>query len=84
MRQDISLLCLNDEFNRKLEPAMKSIQHLRAIWNMFRFRSGMDVVTSDEDGANHDDVFKWKHYSAKLALCVGNSPAPVNSPHKRQ
>ena len=30
----------------------------------------------------------WRHqmetYSAKLALCAGNSPVPVNSPHKGQ
>ena len=30
----------------------------------------------------------WRHqmetFSALLAICAGNSPAPVNSPHKRQ
>ena len=31
----------------------------------------------------HDDVMKWEHFSAKLALCAGNSPDPVNSPRKR-
>ena len=32
----------------------------------------------------HDDVIKWKHFSALLAICAGNSPVPVNSPHKGQ
>ena len=32
----------------------------------------------------HDDVIKWKHFSALLAFCAGNSPVPVNSPHKGQ
>ena len=30
----------------------------------------------------HDDVIKWKKFSALLAICAGNSP--VNSPHKGQ
>ena len=34
------------------------------------------------DFAVHDDVIKWKHISALLALYAGNSPA--NSPHKGQ
>ena len=32
----------------------------------------------------HDDVIKWKLFSAYLAICAGNSPAPVNCPHKGQ
>ena len=32
----------------------------------------------------HDDVIKWKHFSALLALCEGNHRLPVNSPHKDQ
>ena len=32
----------------------------------------------------HDDVIKWKHFPALLAICAGNSPVPVNSPHKGQ
>ena len=28
----------------------------------------------------HDDVIKWKHYRALLAICAGNSPVP--SPRK--
>ena len=31
-----------------------------------------------------DDVIKWKHFPAYLALCAGNSPVPVNSPRKGQ
>ena len=26
--------------------------------------------------AFHDDVIKWKHFSALLAICAGNSPVP--------
>ena len=33
---------------------------------------------------HHDDVIKWKKNSALLALCAGNAPVPVNSPHKCQ
>ena len=33
---------------------------------------------------NHDDVIKWKTFSALLPICAGNSPVPVNSPHKGQ
>ena len=32
----------------------------------------------------HDDVIKMKKFSALLALCDGNSPVTVNSPHKGQ
>ena len=32
----------------------------------------------------HDDVTKLKHFPAWLALCAGNSPVSVNSPHKGQ
>ena len=44
--------------------------------------------------AKHTDAFVyireswWRHqmetFSAELALCAGNSPVPVNSPHKGQ
>ena len=33
---------------------------------------------------HHDDVIKRETFSALLALCAGNSPVPVNSPHKGQ
>ena len=33
---------------------------------------------------HHDDVIKWEKNSALLAICAGNSPVPVNSPHKGQ
>ena len=32
----------------------------------------------------HDDVMKWKLFSASLAICAGNWPVPLNSPHKGQ
>ena len=32
----------------------------------------------------HDDVIKWKHFSALLAICAGNSPVPGEFPHKGQ
>ena len=41
----------------------------------------MYIETSN---AIHYDVIKWKKNSAILAICAGNSPVPVNSPHKGQ
>ena len=32
----------------------------------------------------HDDVIKWKFFSRNWPFCAGNSPVPVNSPHKGQ
>ena len=38
--------------------------------------------------SQEDHVSWWRHqmetFSASLALCAGNSPVPVNSPHKGQ
>ena len=31
----------------------------------------------------YDDVIKWKHFSALLALCVGNSPVTAEFPIQR-
>ena len=31
----------------------------------------------------HDDVIKWKHFSALLAICAGNSPATGEFPTQR-
>ena len=31
----------------------------------------------------HDDVIKWKHFSALLALCAGNSPVTGELPSQR-
>ena len=31
----------------------------------------------------HDDVIKWKHFSALLALCAGNSPVTSEFPSQR-
>ena len=39
---------------------------------------------TSEDTTTHDDVIKWKSFSALLALCAENSPVPVTSPHKGQ
>ena len=34
---------------------------------------------------SHDDVIKLKHFPRNcMAICAGNSPVPVNSPHKGQ
>ena len=32
---------------------------------------------------SHGDVIKWKHFSALLALCAGNSPVPGEFPIRR-
>ena len=31
----------------------------------------------------HDDVIKWKHFYALLAICTGNSPVPGEFPAQR-
>ena len=31
----------------------------------------------------HDDVIKWKHFSASLAICAGNSPVTGEFPAQR-
>ena len=31
----------------------------------------------------HDDVIKWEHFSALLAICAGNSPVPGEFPTQR-
>ena len=33
---------------------------------------------------SHDDVIKWKHIPRNWPFVRGNSPVPVNSPHKGQ
>ena len=35
---------------------------------------------STGDISSHDDVIKWKHFSALLALCAGNSPVTGEFP----
>ena len=35
------------------------------------------------DPVTHDDVIKWKHFSALLAICAGNSPVPGEFPTQR-
>ena len=32
----------------------------------------------------HDDVIKWKHFPRNWSFVGGDSPVPVNSPHKGQ
>ena len=32
----------------------------------------------------HDDVIKWKFFSALLTICAGTSLAPVTSPHNNR
>ena len=33
---------------------------------------------------HHDDVIKWKHFPRNRPFVRGDSPVPVNSPHKGQ
>ena len=46
------------------------------------------VLLSTEEQHEHHEETWWRHqmetFSALLALCAGNSPVPVNSPHKGQ
>ena len=50
----------------------------------------MNLDTCLQDNGFHNNVFKswWRHqmetFYALLGLCAGNSPVPVNSPHKGQ
>ena len=33
------------------------------------------IICKEKTSFYHDDVIKWKHFSALLAICVGNSSA---------
>ena len=59
----------------------------RRMWEFMRYTD----YTSDQKAAGvliTKNSTWWRHqmetFSALLALCVGNSPVPVNSPHKDQ
>ena len=55
-------------------------------------RANVESLSSGPSEANFSQIITeipwWRHqmetFSALLALCVGNSPVPVNSPHKGQ
>ena len=47
------------------------------IWSRICSMEGL------QEGDNHDDVIKWKHFFALLALCVGNSPFAGEFPSQR-
>ena len=47
------------------------------IWHV----TGLSVYLAASSGmAGQDDVIKWKHFSALLALCAGNSPVTCKFP----
>ena len=50
------------------------------IWNMHAFKTGCSYRLPED--LYHDDVIKWKPFSALMALCKGNPL--VESPHKGQ
>ena len=60
---------------------VRSCDNRMTIWR-HRLRRTIDHAQ------NHHILSWWRHqmetFSALLALCAGNSPVPVNSPHKGQ
>ena len=42
------------------------------------------IVPTDGIATNHDDIIKWKHFSATLACVRGIHRSSVNFPHKGQ
>ena len=50
------------------------------LWSLLRLRASANWITID--------ISWWRHqmeiFSTSLAICAGNSPIPVNSPHKGQ
>ena len=49
-------------------------------WQHIIICSTMNKVVSKLD---HDDIIKWKYFSALLAICVENSPVPNEFPTQR-
>ena len=43
----------------------------------------LDSWREGKAAAEHDDVIKWKHFPALLAICAGNSPVPGEFPTQR-
>ena len=54
------------------------LEFLVQCWNH------VGTILTQRMSFRHDDVIKWKLFSALLAICAGNSPVLVNSPHKGQ
>ena len=48
---------------------------LLSVWTVF--------LNNDMLLLQHDDVIKWKYFSALLAICAGNSPVPGEFPAQR-
>ena len=53
---------------------VSSLQLLRAVYNCCGLMLDCDLA--------HDDVIKWKHFSALLVICAGNSQVPGEFPTK--
>ena len=49
----------------------------------FYFQNIFAITSFKHDFASHDDVIKWKHFSALLAICAGNSPVSGEFPARR-
>ena len=49
------------------------------------FATPQELIVPQRYGSYfHDDIIKWKHFPRYWPFFAGNSPAPVNSPHKGQ
>ena len=61
---------------------------LLRIFSHCSYRVNLQLFSSHCDSLYTCHLSWWRHqmetFSASLALCAGNSPVPVNSPHKGQ
>ena len=79
----VSILCRKFAVKKCINLIMKSVLQIFVIWILLQTDSGKWGL-----------LFPlllwtwWRHqmetFSALLAICAGNSPVPVNSPHKSQ
>ena len=89
----VFVLCCYDLLNRKSVPQWAAAGHnetRREIWLKPMVLHRITATALSILACHHIDYAStwWRHqmetFSALLALCAGNSPVPVNSPHKGQ
>ena len=60
------------------------VKYVIQYWNIWTLlEAGLTVMDGTCSSWIHDDVIKWKFFSALLALCAGNSPVTGEFPSQR-
>ena len=81
---------LNESINYKLEAQLsQEPQSTQETWYQWTVSWSITPMMMSTHITESDVTTPWWHhqmesFSALLALCAGNSPVPVNSPHKGQ